>query len=73
MKKKLKAKGKAKEKLIVVSLKMKPSELKALKGQAKKFAKGNLSAWFRFAGLRYIPKNGEVIVHRLSHLPPKRK
>lgn len=51
-----------KTKLIMVSLKLSPSELKALKLRAKWHAKGNFSAWIRHAGIRYRPKSGEKIL-----------
>ncbi len=59
-KKKL-APGSGPEKLIVVSLKMTSRDLRNLKLAAKRFAKGNLSAWFRYTGLKYVPKKGESI------------
>ncbi len=53
---------KSKSKLILVALKMLPSEYKALRAKARKHADGNFSAWIRHAGSRYKPKRGEVIV-----------
>lgn len=46
---------------ILVPIKIPPTQLRALKLQAKKYADGNLSAWLRHAGLRYRPKRGEVV------------
>ncbi len=58
MKKKSKAK---KSKLVVVNVKMSRAERALLKSYAKRFAKGNLSAWVRHSGHRYTPKRGEKI------------
>lgn len=48
-------------KSVLVPIKIPPRQLLALKAQARRFAKGNLSAWLRHAGLRYSPKRGEVV------------
>ena len=56
MKKKTAPKRKVyKTKLEVVNIKMQLPERKALEAKAKRFAAGNLSAWLRLAGLKYIP------------------
>lgn len=47
--------------LKIVNLKLGGKDRAALKAQAKKFTKGNLSAWLRYAGLQYVPKRGEQI------------
>lgn len=48
-------------KLKITNLKLGGKDRAALKDKAKKFSKGNLSAWLRHAGLKYVPKKGEVI------------
>lgn len=61
MKKQAKAKKLAKkskpkkEKLPVINLKITSADRKAILANAKRYAKGNLSAWLRAAGLEYIP------------------
>lgn len=57
MKKQSKAKKVAskKEKLDVINLKITRADRKAIQAMAKRYAKGNLSAWLRAAGLEYIP------------------
>jgi len=44
-----------KEKLQVINLKITSADRKAILAMAKRYAKGNLSAWLRAAGLEYIP------------------
>lgn len=63
MKKKSKAKSKAApvSKLRVVNVKMSRADRKRLTTLARKYAKGNLSAWVRHAGSRYVPKRGEKV------------
>lgn len=39
----------------LINLKVTKSELKALKANAKKYAKGNLSLWLRHAGIFHKP------------------
>ena len=46
---------------VLIAIKIPLDELLDLKGCAKHYAQGNLSAWLRHAGLRYRPKRGEVI------------
>lgn len=46
---------------ILVPIRIPKLQLKKLKGQAKRYAKGNLSAWLRHTGLRYRPKRGEIV------------
>lgn len=59
--KKKKVKSKApkrkvyKTKLEVVNIKMQLPERTTLEAKAKRYAGGNLSAWLRLAGLKYIP------------------
>lgn len=48
-------------KLRVVNVKMSEADRKSLIAHAKRFAEGNLSAWLRHAGRRYVPKKGEKI------------
>lgn len=43
------------EKLEVINLKITKRDRKIIEALARKFAKGNLSAWLRCAGLEYIP------------------
>lgn len=45
----------------VVNVKLSHDIRSTLRARAKKFAKGNLSAWLRYAGLKYIPKKGEKV------------
>lgn len=45
----------AKDKLKLVTLKMTKAEHSALIKQAKVYTHGNLSAWLRRAGLKYVP------------------
>lgn len=47
--------------LRIVNVKVKEGARKRLQANARKYAKGNLSAWLRHAGLRYVPKKGVVI------------
>ena len=48
-------------KLKIVNIKVGGKDRSGLSAKAKAYAKGNLSAWLRYAGLRYVPKKGEVI------------
>lgn len=50
-----------KKTLDVINVKMSKATRSALKSRAKKFAKGNLSAFLRHAGLKYTPRKGEKI------------
>lgn len=64
MKKKMKKKATKqikKSKLKIVNLKVGSKDRKALMLKAKKYAGGNLSAWFRHTGLKYIPKKNEKV------------
>lgn len=47
--------------LKIVNIKVGGKDRKDLNAKAKAHAKGNLSAWLRYAGLRYVPKKGEVV------------
>ena len=47
--------------LKIVNIKVGSKDRKNLNAKAGAYAKGNLSAWLRYAGLRYVPKKGEVI------------
>jgi len=46
---------------VMITVKIPLTELWGLRTYAKKFAKGNLSAWLRHAGMRYRPKAGEIV------------
>jgi hypothetical protein len=62
--KKQKAKRKPKQRealLIPIHIKLTKSERVALQKRANWFALGNLSAWLRYTGLRYVPKRGENV------------
>lgn len=48
-------------KLGVVNVKMSNADRKRMIANAKRFAKGNLSAWLRHAGKVYTPKKGEKV------------
>ena len=43
-----------------VNLKLSSSTLKALEQKAKRYAKGNLSAWIRFAAVKYSPRPSDI-------------
>lgn len=63
MKKRIKRKSRVKTKkpqLHILNLKANTTERKRLELNARKFTRGNLSAWLRIAGTRYAPKNREV-------------
>lgn len=60
-KKPAKAAKKSGSQLKIVNLKVGSKDRAALNAMAKKYAKGNLSAWLRHAGLRYVPKKAEKI------------
>ncbi len=67
-------KKKTTSKLMLVALKMLPSEHEALKKRALWHAQGNLSAWLRHAGLRYKPSRGErVATVTMPSAKPKRR
>lgn len=45
----------------LVNFKIDNAEQKVLMQRAKKFAKGNLSAWLRYAGSKFVPpKNAKI-------------
>jgi len=48
-------------KLGAVNVKMTSADRKRLTANARRYAKGNLSAWIRHSGQRYTPKAGEKI------------
>lgn len=50
-----------KQKLIPVHVKLTQSEYDALIKRANWWCMGNLSAWFRYTGLRYVPKKTENV------------
>lgn len=45
----------------MVALKVPPEELEVIQRLAKRYAKGNFSAWLRYAARRYRPNLGEVV------------
>jgi len=49
-----------------VHVKLTPADRKAIRANAKLFAKGNISAWMRHAAMRYIPKRGEHIEKKVA-------
>lgn len=49
-----------KPKPTLVNLKVHKDELKAIMGKAKKYAKGNISFWLRYAGANHIPKRKDL-------------
>lgn len=63
-KKKMKTK-RAKRKVTELSLlniKVSPADRRALDAAAKKYAKGNLSAWLRFAGTMFKPSKTQHLI-----------
>lgn len=64
-KKAISAKPKS-EKLIIMNIKLTSKDRAALLKRAKLHAKSNFSAWVRHAGLKYVPKKGEVVVSKPS-------
>lgn len=52
----------------VISMKLEESDFKEIAKLAKKFAKGNISAWIRHAATRYSPKAKEAVE---AKRPPK--
>ncbi len=57
----MKKKSKPRKRLAVINVKLSRETLRELRAKAKKHAKGNLSAFLRQCGLKYIPKKGEKI------------
>jgi hypothetical protein len=55
-----KAAKKAVSALSLLNLKVSKADRDALNAQAKKYAKGNLSAWLRFAGTQFKPKKSQL-------------
>lgn len=53
--------GKPKTKVVVVNIKMDLETHETLVKKAKRNARGNLSAWLRHSGMRYVPKPGERV------------
>ncbi len=43
------------ERITLLNLKISEKDKRALQAQAKKYANGNVSAWLRFAGVRFKP------------------
>ncbi len=54
-------KAASKSKLVVISFKVPSDVFKVLSARARKYTKGNISAWLRHTGPRYILKKGEVV------------
>lgn len=59
--KKMKTTKKAKTKLKIMNIKVTSPKRIELRTRAKKYAKGNMSAWLRHAGTRYKPARAEII------------
>lgn len=57
---------KSKSKLIVINIKLTPSDLKEIRAKARKFSKGNTSAWIRHTGKTHMPKAGEKILLKFA-------
>ncbi len=57
----MKKKTKARKRLAVINVKLSRETLRFLRSRARKYAKGNLSAFLRQCGLKYTPKKGEKI------------
>lgn len=49
-----------KEETTLLNLRVTVSEKAELEAKARKYAKGNLSAWLRIAGLSYEPRKSEL-------------
>lgn len=45
----------------LVPIKIHERAIREIKVNAKKYAKGNFSAWMRHASIHYKPKRGEVV------------
>jgi hypothetical protein len=56
-------------KLIPLTIKVTEEDAGNFRKRAKKFANGNVSAWLRHSGLKYVPKSGEAIK---GYAAPKR-
>ncbi len=52
---------KTREELSLLNLKVNEKDRKALRSKSLRYAKGNLSAWLRHAGLHYKPSKTERI------------
>ena len=44
----------------LMTIKVSEKELKELKDKADCYAGGNISAWLRYAGLKYVPEKKEL-------------
>lgn len=49
------------EKMILQNFKATPTDIAKFQDLANKYARGNVSAWLRHAGLNYRPKKSEVL------------
>lgn len=43
------------------TLKLKPKDRKIIEALAAKYAKGNLSGWFKFAALNFRPTKSQIL------------
>ena len=57
----MKKKTKSKSTLVLINLKVSPTDKKRLSAAARKYAKGNLSAWLRHAGIALKPAQNKTI------------
>lgn len=57
---KLMSKKPKREHLQVINSKVSKVDRQKLTESAKKFTKGNISAWIRLASLRYVPSKSEI-------------
>jgi len=53
--------NKTKSKLKIKNFKAEDEAIEMLMKKARRYANGNLSAWIRHAGTKYVPKKGEKI------------
>lgn len=53
-------------KLIPVHIKLTQREYDALIKRANWFCMGNISAWLRYSGLKYLPKKGENVSQAIA-------
>ena len=60
-KSKTKASRKNESRLIPIHIKLTPKEHALLMKRANWWCMGNLSAWFRYTGLKYVPKKDENV------------
>lgn len=63
---KTKKKPRNQDRLIPINIKLTPKEHALLMKRANWWAMGNLSAWLRYAGLKYLPKKGENVSQAIA-------